>query len=335
MKVEKIVFSADGYGRQPARRSRLSSLPVPCRCRRTASSSRRLPLPPSRPSSTMDRLLPTGGGAARRACSRPCAIPAWAAASACGPSSCWPAPRLFKVGAHARPAHRQRHRVRARLFADPRRPAGDGRRRPAPRQALLSQAVRRGDGDPGRRRAAGAGLRGAGARGRRTAIRRSARRWSSELARAAGAHGMVGGQMLDLLAETQGADMSIGAITRLQRLKTGALISFSCTAGAILGKASEPMRAALSAYAHDLGLAFQIVDDLLDVEGTAAGARQDAGQGRRRPARPPSCRSWAWSAPAPRPITAGATGGRSIWNRSARPADLLRQAAKFVVARRA
>jgi farnesyl diphosphate synthase len=91
----------------------------------------------------------------------------------------------------------------------------------------------------------------------------------AELAKAAGAHGMVGGQMLDLLAETQGPDMSIGAITRLQRLKTGALISFSCTAGAILGKAAEPLRLALSAYAHDLGLAFQIVDDLLDVEGSA------------------------------------------------------------------
>ena len=64
--------------------------------------------------------------------------------------------------------------------------------------------------------------------------------------------------------------MSIGAITRLQRLKTGALISFSCTAGAILGKAAEPLRAALAAYAHDLGLAFQIVDDLLDVEGDPA-----------------------------------------------------------------
>ena len=90
----------------------------------------------------------------------------------------------------------------------------------------------------------------------------------AELARASGAQGMVGGQMLDLLAEAQGAEqMSIGAITRLQRLKTGALISFSCTAGAILGKASEPMRMALQAYAHDLGLAFQIVDDLLDVEG--------------------------------------------------------------------
>ena len=89
----------------------------------------------------------------------------------------------------------------------------------------------------------------------------------AELARAAGAHGMVGGQMLDLLAETQAEPLSIGAITRLQRLKTGALISFSCTAGAILGKASDHARAALSAYAHDLGLAFQIVDDLLDVEG--------------------------------------------------------------------
>ena len=93
----------------------------------------------------------------------------------------------------------------------------------------------------------------------------------ADLARAAGAHGMVGGQMLDLLAEQQdAAEMSIGAITRLQRLKTGALISFSCTAGAILGKAADPVRNALSAYAHDLGLAFQIVDDLLDVEGDAA-----------------------------------------------------------------
>ncbi len=92
----------------------------------------------------------------------------------------------------------------------------------------------------------------------------------AELAKAAGAHGMVGGQMLDLLAESRGGEMSIGAITRLQRLKTGALISFSCTAGAILGKTSDHSRAALAAYAHDLGLAFQIVDDLLDVEGDAA-----------------------------------------------------------------
>ena len=87
----------------------------------------------------------------------------------------------------------------------------------------------------------------------------------SALARAAGDGGMVGGQMLDLYAETHGLDMP--EITRLQRMKTGALISVSCEAGAILGKASEQARHSLHAYAHDVGLAFQIADDLLDVEG--------------------------------------------------------------------
>ncbi len=90
----------------------------------------------------------------------------------------------------------------------------------------------------------------------------------SELAAAAGAAGMVGGQMIDLLAERQRLD--IGAITRLQRMKTGALIAFSCESGAILAKAPGELRIALRGYAHDLGLAFQIADDLLDVEGSAA-----------------------------------------------------------------
>ena len=88
------------------------------------------------------------------------------------------------------------------------------------------------------------------------------------LAGAAGAAGMVGGQMIDLIAEHQTLD--IGAITRLQRMKTGALIAFSCEAGAILAKAPHELRTALRGYAHDLGLAFQIADDLLDVEGSAA-----------------------------------------------------------------
>jgi farnesyl diphosphate synthase len=88
------------------------------------------------------------------------------------------------------------------------------------------------------------------------------------LANAAGATGMVGGQMIDLIAEHRSLD--IGAITRLQRMKTGALIAFSCEAGAILAKAPAEPRAALRGYAHDLGLAFQIADDLLDVEGSAA-----------------------------------------------------------------
>lgn len=88
------------------------------------------------------------------------------------------------------------------------------------------------------------------------------------LAAAAGAAGMVGGQMIDLIAERRRLD--IGAITRLQRMKTGALIAFACEAGAILARAPAEPRTALRGYAHDLGLAFQIADDLLDVEGSSA-----------------------------------------------------------------
>ncbi len=86
------------------------------------------------------------------------------------------------------------------------------------------------------------------------------------LARASGACGMVGGQMIDLQAEHEAFD--IAQITRLQRLKTGELIAYACEAGAILGQASKQSREALRDYAHDLGLAFQIADDLLDVEGS-------------------------------------------------------------------
>ena len=86
-----------------------------------------------------------------------------------------------------------------------------------------------------------------------------------EISRAVGAHGMVGGQMLDLVAENY--ELGVAEITRLQRMKTGALMSCSCQAGAILGKASKTQRHLLNAYAHDVGLAFQISDDLLDIEG--------------------------------------------------------------------
>ena len=98
----------------------------------------------------------------------------------------------------------------------------------------------------------------------------------SALAQAAGASGMVGGQMIDLIAENRSLD--IGAITRLQRLKTGALIAFACESGPILGKASTEVRSALRGYAHDLGLAFQIADDLLDVEGSAGETGKPVGQ---------------------------------------------------------
>ena len=96
------------------------------------------------------------------------------------------------------------------------------------------------------------------------------------LAKASGVHGMVGGQMLDLIAET--TQLDIGAITRLQRLKTGELIAFSVEAGAILGKTSPQHHNALRAYAHDLGLAFQVIDDLLDAEGTEAETGKSVGR---------------------------------------------------------
>lgn len=89
----------------------------------------------------------------------------------------------------------------------------------------------------------------------------------TELAKSIGVGGMVGGQVLDLMAENE--TLSLPEITRLQRLKTGMLMGYSCDSGAILGKAPRTARQALQAYAHDLGLAFQIVDDLLDVEGDA------------------------------------------------------------------
>ena len=154
----------------------------------------------------------------------------------------------------------------------------------------------------------------------------------AELARAAGAQGMVGGQMLDLLAETQ-PGMSIGAITRLQRLKTGALISFSCTAGAILGKAAEPLRVALAAYAHDLGLAFQIVDDLLDIEGTA----QELGKtpGKDQAAGKATFVSILGKERARAQADHLARQAAQHLESFGEAADLLRQAAKFVVARRA
>lgn len=85
------------------------------------------------------------------------------------------------------------------------------------------------------------------------------------LAQAAGGNGMCGGQMLDLLGERQ--EFDLGTISRLQRMKTGKLMIFACEAGAILGKSDEPHRKALCNYATDLGHAFQVTDDILDVEG--------------------------------------------------------------------
>ena len=90
------------------------------------------------------------------------------------------------------------------------------------------------------------------------------------LAIASGAFGMAGGQMMDMVAET--TDFDLPTVSRLQQLKTGALLCAAVEMGAILGKLPAEGRATLRAYARDIGLAFQIVDDLLDHEGDEAAA---------------------------------------------------------------
>jgi farnesyl diphosphate synthase len=103
-----------------------------------------------------------------------------------------------------------------------------------------------------------------------------------ELAKASGPAGMAGGQMMDIEATTRAFDLP--TTTRLQQLKTGALIGFAVEAGAIMGKASLDTRMKLRGFARDLGLAFQIADDLLDVAGDSArtgkAVRKDADAGK-------------------------------------------------------
>jgi farnesyl diphosphate synthase len=93
----------------------------------------------------------------------------------------------------------------------------------------------------------------------------------ARLTQAAGHDGMIGGQVIDMLADTLKAGEKFGVddVINLQRLKTGQLFEFACEAGPILGKASAEDRARLRAYAREMGVVFQITDDLLDVTSTA------------------------------------------------------------------
>ena len=102
------------------------------------------------------------------------------------------------------------------------------------------------------------------------------------LARASGLGGMVGGQMQDLAAEGRFPGVprprELGEVETLQAMKTGALIRFACIAGAILGKADSARYAALDRYGRAVGQAFQIADDLLDIEGDAATVGKQTGK---------------------------------------------------------
>ncbi len=104
----------------------------------------------------------------------------------------------------------------------------------------------------------------------------------SALARASGIGGMAGGQLLDLAAEGRFADapkpMGEAEVLMLQAMKTGALIRFGCCAGAILADVHDERRTALERYGSVLGQAFQIADDLLDVEGDAATVGKQTGK---------------------------------------------------------
>jgi farnesyl diphosphate synthase len=132
-----------------------------------------------------------------------------------------------------------------------------------------------------------------------------------ELAEAAGSNGMIGGQMIDM--EASGKSFGADEVILLQRLKTGALFEFCCVAGPILGAAGAEHEARLRDYARDIGLAFQITDDLLDVTSTAektgkaVGKDKDHGkatlvsllgvEAARRKARELADRAAAWVAP--------------------------------------
>ena len=98
------------------------------------------------------------------------------------------------------------------------------------------------------------------------------------LARAAGVGGMAGGQIMDLGGEGRFGDKEPPDVAKLQQMKTGALLKYGCIAGALLGQASKEQYAALDSYGHAFGEAFQIADDLLDVEGDAAALGKPAGQ---------------------------------------------------------
>ena len=118
-----------------------------------------------------------------------------------------------------------------------------------------------------------------GERRQETEDRTSARlRAIGVIARAAGATGMVGGQAIDLQAVGRAGQLDAGSLRAMHARKTGALITAAAVSGAILAGAPDAMIGAVRRYAVELGLAFQIVDDILDVEGEPAALGKTAGK---------------------------------------------------------
>jgi farnesyl diphosphate synthase len=157
----------------------------------------------------------------------------------------------------------------------------------------------------------------------------------SELGRAAGVGGMVGGQMLDLSAEGRFGDkraLTENDIAQLQGMKTGALIRFACRTGAILGQADTPSREAIDRYGAAIGQAFQIADDLLDVEGDAGSigkaTAKDAAAGKA------TLVATLGRQGAHVKLTALTAQADAALAPFAKKADTLRAAARFIAARR-
>lgn len=149
------------------------------------------------------------------------------------------------------------------------------------------------------------------------------------IAKASGFSGLVGGQVLDITLEKKPTNYT--EVVRLQRLKTSALFVISCEAGAILGKASKSMRNALRAYANNIGLAFQITDDLLDIEGTREETGKKVGKDVKiGKATLISCIGIAKAREQAQMLAAQALDHIKVFGRNAEP---LRDLAKFVVSR--